>query len=275
MRSKDWGWENAFLCLGMFCLQLQRSIKVFGIRSDTLICMESDQRHDNKWIKHSNWLMNCAGLEAKISLGGKKSTFNYKLIYHTGWMLQRFTAKILTFGFLLSHSRASHHLGPFSLGSHLLRSPRISRMCGISSSVRVCRAAVSVRQSTSVDGSTRQSQTLCRAWGNAHVITRQEAAESVFNKEVQRKVVLKNLHHLIRDTISILDTGSWLISKGIIRFLLLRQKSPSLPILNGEVRAAPTVYSESVEGKNSLNIKPFLTHGFCEDASQFLDPVQF
>lgn len=34
----------------------------------------------------------------------------------------------------------------------------------------------------------RQSVSLCQAWGNVYAIRRQEAAENVFNKEVERKV---------------------------------------------------------------------------------------
>lgn len=205
--------------------------------------------------------MNCAGLEAKISLGGRKSTFNYKLIYHAGWMRRWFAAKIPTLGFLYSFTLSSIPTtrGHSASGVISSDSPGLVGYVGYPAWLRVCTAALSVRQSTRVDEFTRQSEALlCQAWGNVYVITRQEAAENVFNKEVQWKVgdmwFLKNLYHLIWNIISILDTRSWLISKGIIRFLLLRQKSPSLPILNGVVWAAPTVYSESAEGKNSLNL---------------------
>lgn len=34
----------------------------------------------------------------------------------------------------------------------------------------------------------RQSVSLCQAWGNVYVIRRQEAAEKVFNKEVELRV---------------------------------------------------------------------------------------
>lgn len=123
------------------------------------------------------------------------------------------------------HSTGSYHLRPLNFRSYLLRSSRLSRIHRLYSLVNMCMAVFFVRQSTRMAEFSRQPVSPCQAWENVYVIRRQEAAENIFNEEVESwpHAVHKNLYHLVWNTVSILDPGSWLISKRIIRFLLLRQ----------------------------------------------------
>lgn len=133
--------------------------------------------------------MNYAGIEAKISLREKKSTFNYKLIYHAGWMCCDPQLRFWCSNFSSHlHSTVSYHPQPLNLKSYLLTSSRLSRIYRVYSSVNMCMAVFSVRQRTRMPEFSRQAFSLCQAWGNVYVIRRQEAAEYVFNKEVERKV---------------------------------------------------------------------------------------